>query len=72
MTEGHLHEVMQKRAADIDDPVELIERVLYRESRLVVAAAEPGRNPVAEAELMTGFNKTDLHRLRELIEQMRR
>lgn len=71
MAEGHTPD-LHKRAADIDDPDLLIDRVLYRESRLVVAAAAPGSNPVAEAEVMTGHNKADLHRLRELIHAVRR
>lgn len=58
---------MHLKAADVDDPQLLIDRVQYRDSRLLVAAGEPGSNLVAEVRAMTGHNTADLNRLRELI-----
>lgn len=59
---------MHGRAADIDDPMLLINRVDYRDSRMLAAAEEPGSNLVAEVRTMAGHNAADLNRLRELLD----
>lgn len=67
MTETGRVPDMHPKAVDIDDPTLLIDRVAYRDSRLLVAAGEPGSNLVAEVRTMTGHNTADLNRLRELV-----
>ena len=58
---------MRRKASDIDDPHLLIDRVLYRDKRLQEAAREPKRNLHGMIRIMTGFNRADLNRLKELL-----
>ena len=59
---------MQKKAQEIDDAALLIDRVLYRDARLLDGVNEQGLNFEAQVRIMTGFNKADLNRLRELLQ----
>ena len=58
---------MQRSAREINDVTELLDRIEYRDRLLLNATKEPGKNLLAEAEIMTGFNRTDIKRIRELM-----
>jgi hypothetical protein len=57
---------MSVKAADIDDPMALVERVAYRTERLLDKLGEKD-DPVAFVRLMAGHNRTDLRRALELL-----
>jgi hypothetical protein len=57
---------MNAKAAEIDDPGEMLERIAYRNARLLDRLAEKD-DPVAFVRLMAGHNRTDLRRLAELL-----
>lgn len=58
---------MGAKAADISDPLELLERIAYRNDRLAKNSAEK-EDPVAFVKLMCGFNRSDLNRLKTLLD----
>lgn len=57
---------MSAKAAEIDDPSELLERVIYRNARMLDRLAEKD-DPVTFVRLMAGYNRTDLRRLADLL-----
>jgi hypothetical protein len=57
---------MSAKASDIHDPPELLERIIYRNARML-DRLEDKDDPVAFARLMAGHNRTDLRRLAELL-----
>ncbi len=57
---------MSAKAAEIDDPSELLERVVYRNARMLDRLGDKD-DPVAFVRLMAGHNRTDLRRLAELL-----
>jgi hypothetical protein len=57
---------MSSKAAEIDDPFELLERVIYRNARMLDRLGDKD-DPVAFVRLMAGHNRTDLRRLAELL-----
>ena len=58
---------MQRPAREISDVAELLDRIEYRERLLLKATREPGKNLLAETEITTGFNRTDINQIRELM-----
>jgi len=57
---------MSSKAADMTDPAALLERIAYRNDRMLDRLAEKD-DPVAFVRLMGGHNRTDLRRLAELL-----
>lgn len=57
---------MSAKAAEIDDSCELLERVVYRNARMLDRLSDKD-DPVAFVRLMAGHNRTDLRRLAELL-----
>lgn len=57
---------MSAKAAEIEDPGELLERVVYPNARLLERLGDKD-DPVAFVRLMAGHNKTDLRRLAQLL-----
>lgn len=58
---------MNLKASEIEDPAELVARVLYRTERLLDKLGEKD-DPVAFVRLMAGHNKTDLRRAHTLLQ----
>jgi hypothetical protein len=58
---------MSAKAADLNDPCEMLERIIYRNARMLDRLDEKD-DPVAFVRLMAGHNRTDLRRLAELLE----
>lgn len=57
---------MSAKVADIDDPGEILERIVYRNARMLDRLGDKN-DPVAFVRLMGGHNRTDLRRLAELL-----
>lgn len=57
---------MSAKAAEIDHPSELVQRVIYRNARMLDRLGDKD-DPVAFVRLMAGHNRTDLRRLAELL-----
>jgi hypothetical protein len=57
---------MSAKAANIDDPCEMVERIVYRNARML-DRLEAKDDPVAFVRLMAGHNRTDLRRLAQLM-----
>jgi hypothetical protein len=57
---------MSAKAADIDAPCEMLERIIYRNARMLDRLGEKD-DPVAFVRPMAGHNRTDLRRLAELL-----
>ena len=58
---------MNAKAADLEDPGELIKRIAYRNKRIATKLPEKD-DPVAFIRLMSGHNGTDLRRLALLMD----
>jgi hypothetical protein len=58
---------MSAKAVDVNDPCEMLERIVYRNARMLDRLGEKD-DPVAFVRLMAGHNRTDLRRLAELLE----
>ena len=58
---------MSAKATDLKDPTELLERVIYRNARMLDRLTDKD-DPVAFVRLMAGHNRTDLRRLAELLD----
>lgn len=54
------------KASEIDDPGEMLERIIYRNARMLDRLGDKD-DPVAFVRLMAGHNRTDLRRLAELL-----
>jgi hypothetical protein len=57
---------MNAKASEIIEPRVLIDRVAYRNERLLEKLAEK-EDPVAFVRIMAGYNKTDLNRALRLL-----
>jgi hypothetical protein len=57
---------MSSKASEINNPGELIERVAYRNARMLDRLDEK-KDPVAFVRLMAGHNRSDLRRLAEIL-----
>ena len=57
---------MSRKASDIDEPHILLDRALYRTTRLL-DRLEGKDDPIAFVRLMAGHNKTDLRRALQLL-----
>jgi hypothetical protein len=57
---------MNAKASEIIEPRILIDRVAYRNERLLEKLAEK-EDPVAFVRIMAGYNKTDLNRALRLL-----
>jgi hypothetical protein len=57
---------MSAKASAIVDPCEVLERIVYRNARMLDRLDEKD-DPVAFVRLMAGHNRTDLRRLAELL-----
>lgn len=53
--------------AEIDSPRELLERIAYRNARLLDRIGHE-EDPIAFVHLMAGLNRSDVKRLAELLE----
>ena len=58
---------MRAKAADIQDPGDLLQRIVYRNNRMLTRLDDKD-DPVAFVKLMGGHNKTDLRRLAEILD----
>jgi hypothetical protein len=58
---------MNAKAADLTEPTELLERVIYRNARMLDRLSDK-EDPVGFVRLMAGHNRTDLRRLAELLD----
>lgn len=58
---------MSTKAAELDDAGEVLERIVYRNARLLDRLGDKD-DPVTFVRLMAGHNRADLLRLSELIE----
>ncbi len=52
---------MSAKAVDVDDPCEMLERIVYRNARMLDRLDDKA-DPVAFVRLMAGHNRTDLRR----------
>ncbi len=63
------------RATEIDDPKELVHRVLYRHGRIAQLFRDGEVQPLGERKrslgALTWSNRADLHRLEELLDAPR-
>jgi hypothetical protein len=57
---------MSSKASEIEDPCEMLERIVYRNARMLDRLGEKD-DPVAFVRLMAGHSRTDLRRLAELL-----
>lgn len=57
---------MSAKASEVEDPREMLERIVYRNARMLDRLADKD-DPVAFVRLMAGHNRTDLRRLAELL-----
>lgn len=57
---------MSAKASEVDDPRELLERIVYRNARMLDRLDQKD-DPVAFVRLMAGHNRTDLRRLAALL-----
>ena len=57
---------MSAKASEIEDPCEMLERIVYRNARMLDRLGEKD-DSVAFVRLMAGHNRTDLRRLAELL-----
>ena len=57
---------MSAKAAEINEPCEMLERIVYRNARMLDRLGDKD-DPVAFVRLMAGHNRTDLRRLAELM-----
>jgi len=57
---------MSGKASQISDPREMLERIVYRNARMLDRLGEKD-DPVAFVRLMAGHNRNDLRRLAELL-----
>lgn len=57
---------MSAKASELNDPADLIARIMYRNNRMKTKLVEKD-DPVAFVSLMTGFNRTDLRRLADVL-----
>ncbi len=58
---------MNSKAREMSDAGELLERIAYRNARMLDRLDEK-EDPVAFVRLMAGHNRTDLRRLAELLD----
>ena len=58
---------MSAKASDLDDPSEMLERIIYRNARMLDRLGNKN-DPVAFVRLMAGHNRTDLRRLAQLLD----
>ena len=58
---------MRAKASDINDPGEMLERIIYRNARMLDRLGDKD-DPVAFVRLMAGHNRTDLRRLAALLD----
>jgi hypothetical protein len=58
---------MSAKASDLNDPGELLARIIYRNERMKTKLAEK-TNPVAFITLMAGHNRSDLRRLAAVLD----
>jgi hypothetical protein len=58
---------MSTKAAEIVDAGELLERIAYRNARMLDRLGDKD-DPVAFVRLMSGHNRSDLRRLAEILE----
>ena len=57
---------MSAKASEVHDAGELLERIIYRNARLLDRLGDKD-DPVAFVRVMAGDNRTDLRRLAELL-----
>jgi hypothetical protein len=57
---------MSSKAGDIANPHEMLERIIYRNARMLDRLADKN-DPVGFVRLMAGHNRTDLRRLAYLL-----
>lgn len=58
---------MSSKASEISDAGELLERIVYRNARML-DCLDDKKDPVAFVRLMAGHNQTDLRRLADLLD----
>lgn len=58
---------MSSKASEISDAGELLERIAYRNARMLDRLGEKD-DPVSFVRLMAGHNRTDLRRLAEILD----
>lgn len=58
---------MSSKAKEITDAGEMLERIAYRNARMLDRLDEK-EDPVAFVQLMAGHNRTDLRRLAEILD----
>jgi hypothetical protein len=58
---------MSTKGSEIDDPGEMLERVIYRNARMLDRLGTHA-DPVTFVRLMAGRNRSDLRRLAELLD----
>jgi hypothetical protein len=58
---------MSSKAREISEAREMLERIAYRNSRMLDRLGE-NEDPVAFVRLMAGHNRTDLRRLAEILD----
>jgi hypothetical protein len=57
---------MGSKASEINDAEELVERIAYRNARMLDRLGDK-KDPVAFVRLMAGHNRSDLRRLAEIL-----
>lgn len=58
---------MSSKASEIEDAGELVERIAYRNARMLDRLGDKD-DPVAFVRLMAGHNRSDLRRLGEILD----
>jgi hypothetical protein len=57
---------MSAKASAVDDPAEMLERIVYRNARMLDRLGDKN-DPIAFVRLMAGHNRTDLRHLAGLL-----
>jgi hypothetical protein len=58
---------LSTKAADIDDPAEMLRRIAYRNKRIITKTATHD-DPAAFAKNMAGRTRSDIRRLADLLD----
>lgn len=59
---------LSTKAADITDPAVMLERIAYRNRRIITRVGENGKEPVSFAKNLASRTRSDIRRLAELLD----
>jgi hypothetical protein len=59
---------LSTRAADITDPAVMLERIAYRNRRIITRVGQNGKEPVSFAKNLASRTRSDIRRLAELLD----